>query len=695
LYPKKPILFLFLIYTIGIYFSFGQVQKDTISISEIVLNSSPIKNKILDAAYSAAIVSDMDFHKTDGITLTPVLNKIPGVFMQQASLSTNRISIRGIGARAPFGTNRVKAYLNSIPLTSGDGETVIDAIDLGAIEKLEIIKGPNATSFGSGLGGVIHFRARQTPNLESFGTITSTYGSFGLMQQHLSAGYSDSNSNLFTSFSDLQTDGYRDNSAFSRKTINCIGTQKIAVHGSLSFLGIFSRLKAFIPSSLNEEDYTNSPEKAAPAWAAAQGFESLDKYRFGLGYEQQIKEKWTLNTSLFSSFIENYEARPFDILQDKTNSFGLRLHINYKDYLFSIPYSCSLGTELLTEKYQYALFKNDYLSQPGQGSIQGDQFSEVLQNRCYANYFLQMEVWLLQNFKLEAGMAFNSTQYTIENIFQANSDSQKDNYSFGTVWTPRLGLSYNMVKGKNIYVSISKGFSIPSVAESLTTEGQINTDLQPEIGWNYELGFKGNWFENKMYTALTFFSTQIENILVARRTAADQYVGVNAGSSAHPGVEFLINYTLFDTSHFQLNPYFSAALNYFTFKDFVDAKGNYSGNNLTGVPDKQWSLGLDVNLKNGIGFYMSYLHVGKIPMNDSNTKYSQEYAVLDIKAIYSFTLFKRCKTEFHAGINNALNEKYTASILPNAVGFGAALPRYYYPGNPIQYFGGFSLSYSF
>ena len=236
---------------------------------------------------------------------------------------------------------------------------------------------------------------------------------------------------------------------------------------------------------------------------------------------------------------------------------------------------------------------------------------------------------------------------------------------------------------------------MPSVAETLTPEGQINTELNPEMGWNYEIGFKGNWFENKVYTELTFFSTQIENLLVARRTSDDQYVGINAGSSSHPGMEFLVNYKLVETLQFQITPYFSATINNFKFKDFVDAESDYSGNELTGVPDKQWSLGLDVNTKKGFGLNVSYLTIGKIPMNDSNTKYSEAYSLLDIKAAYLFTILKVLKTELSAGINNALNEKYAASILPNAVGFGRVSPRYYYPGNPINYYGGFSVAYVF
>lgn len=350
---------------------------------------------------------------------------------------------------------------------------------------------------------------------------------------------------------------------------------------------------------------------------------------------------------------------------------------------------------MAAEKYNYTLYRNLYLSQPGQGSLEGDRFSTIEQNRNYGNYFLQMEVWLLKNLHLETGIALNTTNYSLEDVFKPNSTTQNKTFTFGGIWSPRIGLSYKVGKGKNIYTSISKGFSVPSVAETLTPEGQINTDLKPEIGWNYELGFKGNWFGNQLYTELTFFSTQIENVLVAQRISDDQFVGINAGSSSHPGVEFLVNYKFFQSSKFQITPYFSGAINNFKFKDFVDRGNDYSGNQLTGVPDKQLNFGLDVNTKKGVSVSMSYRIIGKIPMNDSNTKYSAAYSLLDVKANYIFTILKVLRTELNAGVNNALDEKYAASVLPNAVGFGAAQPRYFYPGNPINYYGGFSITYIF
>ena len=163
---SKNILFFFLFFN-GIVYVFSQVKKDTIVLPEIILDASPIKNSLQTAASAVSVISSAAINKIDGIILTPVLNTIPGIFMQQGSLNTNRITIRGIGARSQFGTNRVKAYLDGIPLSSGEGETVIEDIDVASIEKIEIIKGPNSTSFGSGLGGVIHLFSRETPVLES------------------------------------------------------------------------------------------------------------------------------------------------------------------------------------------------------------------------------------------------------------------------------------------------------------------------------------------------------------------------------------------------------------------------------------------------------------------------------------------------------------------------------------------------
>lgn len=673
---------------------FGQVKKDTVSLSELVLMNSPIRNSIQHSAAAVSIITEKEINQTDGVILTPILNKIPGVFMQQGALNTNRITIRGIGARTQYGTSRIKAYFEGIPLSNAEGETALEDIDLEVLGGVEIIKGPNSTSFGAGLGGVISLRAKQLDTATSFGKTGTTFGSFGLTKQILSAGYSDSQSSIFANYSNLQQDGYRDNSDYNRQSLNLFGKQKLSKKTTLSFFGITTRLKAFIPSSISETAFNAKPESAAATWLAAKGFESYDKLLAGIGFQHQFSEKWSADISLFTNLKNAYEARPFDILEEKTNALGFRAKVNYAASLFSLPNTISVGTEFMTENYGFSLFKNLYQSHPGQGSIQGDRFSEMEQKRGYWNGFVQMETKLSNKFNLESGLAFNTTHYSQQDVFLGDENT-KQKYTFGTVWSPRLGLSYKIDNSKNVYVSLSKGFSIPSVAETLTAEGQINTDLKSEKGINYEIGFKANFLEKKLYTELILYSTQINNLLVARRIAEDQYVGINAGESSHKGIEFLLNYKFEPNSNIQLNPYFSATINRFEFKDFVDNDKDYSGKLLPAVPNTQFNFGLDFVSALGLNFNASYRLTDKMYLDDANSKETAGYQLLDVKAGYAFFILKKVKMEINMGVQNVLNEKYAASVLPNAVGFGTTPARYYYPGNPVNYYGGFNVVYAF
>ncbi|SHL79612.1 iron complex outermembrane recepter protein [Flavobacterium flevense] len=673
---------------------FGQVKKDTVSLSELTIMNAPIRNSIQHSAAAVSIITEKEINQADAVILTPVLNKIPGVFMQQGALNTSRITIRGIGARTQYGTAKIKAYFEGIPLSNAEGETALEDIDLEVLGGVEIIKGPNSTSFGAGLGGVINLRAKQLDSGASFAKTATTFGSFGLTKQIVSAGYSDSQSGIFANYSNLQQDGYRDNSDYNRQSLNLFGKQKLSEKSTLSFFGIATRLKAYIPSSISETAFKTKPESAAATWLAAQGFESYDKLLAGIGLEHQFSKKWSADLSLFSNFRDAYEPRPFDILEEKNSMLGFRAKVNYKASLFYLPNTISLGTEFMTENYAFSLFRNLYQSSPGQGSIQGDQFSEMEQKRGYWNGFIQMETKLSDKLNLESGLAFNTTNYSQQDVF-LSGENPKEKYTFGSVWSPRLALSYTIGEAKNVYVSFSKGFSVPTVAETLTPDGKLNTNLQSEKGVNYEIGFKANFLDKKLYTELIFYSAQIKDLLVARRVAEDQYVGINAGESSHKGLEFLLNYKFRPHSNIQLNPYFSATINRFEFKDFVDNDTDYSGKLLPAVPDTQFNFGFDVVSDTGFNFNASYRLTGKMYLDDANSKETSGYQLLDVKAGYGFFILKNVKMEINLGIQNALNEKYAASVLPNAVGFGTAPARYYYPGNPVNYYGGFSVVYAF
>ncbi|WP_339610975.1 TonB-dependent receptor, partial [uncultured Planktosalinus sp.] len=631
---------------------YSQSVKDTTSLSEVLILSTHITKKLQETAMAVSILSESELQQTDGVILTPLLNKTPGVLMEQGALNTNRITIRGIGSRSQYSTNKVKAYFEEIPLTNAEGETVIEDIDLETLGKIEIIKGPNSTTYGSGLGGVITLFGKLVADTTSFAKAGVTVGSFELVKQNYSAGIGLNKGSVFTNYSNLQSEGFRQNSAYKRKSFHIQASYDFGTKHSLTYLGVFTRLKAFIASSLNLEDFTDQPEAAAANWAAAQGYESYDKLLMGIAHTFRLSEKWNIQSSLFLNSKDAYEPRPFDILDDTSSGLGFRVKINYKNQLFSFPFEASLGSEYLNEKYSFSLLENLYQSVTGEGSVEGEEFSNIKQKRTNATLFLQMETRLSERLLLEKGVSFNETRYTLQDVFQQSQNPEKQSYTFGNIWTPRVGVSYKLARGKNIYASVSSGYSVPTVAETLTPEGQINTNLLPEKGINYEAGIKFNWFRNALYTEINVFSTQIKNLLVARRVAEDQYVGINAGESSHQGVEFLINYKYYTSSGIQFNPFISGNINHFKFKEFIDDEEDFSGNQLTGTPKYKWSAGLNILSSKGLSLAVLYNSVGEIPLNDANSLYSDSYELLNIKSTYSFKVHVNFLMELNVGINN-------------------------------------------
>lgn len=673
--------------------TYAQTETDTTKLSEVRLYAT--NNTYQNTASSVSVISAKELSQTDGVILTNTLNKIPGVTMQQGTLNTNRITIRGIGARSQFSTNRVKAYFDNIPLTNGEGETVIEDIDMETLGGLTILKGSNNSQYGSGLGGVILLKSKDETNQSSFAKTATLLGSFELWKQTLAVGISNETSALNVTYNHLQNEGFRANSHYNRHSVNLTGKHQLNDKSSLSFIGIFTKLKSYIPSSINETDFLNNPEVAATNWAETEGYESYDKVLLGLNYDVEFSSKLSLATSVFGTYKNAYEPRPFDILEDNTNTFGLRSVMDYKAKLFSYPIKFSFGGEFLTEDYTFSLIENLYQSQPGNGSIEGDAFAKANQKRQYVSLFLEQITEINSKLFVEVGLSFNQTNYSLKDEFEPTSNNSRQRFSFENVLSPRLGLSYKVAPNQNIFVAISKGFSVPSVAETLTPEGEINTDLKPESGWNYEVGYKASLFQNKLSTELTLYSTQIRNLLVARRIAEDQFVGINAGESSHKGIELFVKYRANIGKYLEVTPYFSGSFNHFRFKDFVDADNDYSGNKLTGAPNYQWQTGVDLQSTFGWSLNVSMLNMGKMPLNDANTLFSSSYAITNINAKYEFALIKQVTAELSAGVNNLFDKNYAASILPNAVGFGAALPRFYYPGNPLNVYAGVNLVYGF
>ncbi len=690
---KFLLTFLFALAFATIFAQAPETRDTVYHIPVVVVKGTPIRDTLKNIPAAVNILDKIQLSQNDQTIITPIINQIPGVYMQQGALNTNRITIRGIGSRSQYSTDRVKAYLDGIPISFAEGSTVIEDIDINVLESVEVIKGPVSSIYGAGLGGVINLYTIDPD--ENRITLGSTYGSFGLSKTAINGNFKLENTSFLIGYNHLQSDGFRENSNYDRQSLTFKANHRFNEKNEISFLTNLTRLKAFIPSSINETNLRENPEIADGNWGRAQGFESYDRMVTGLSFTHRFTPRLRNTTSVFTQIWDAYEPRPFDILDEETWNVGARTIFNYDFAIFGRPAELAFGSEYIREYYEGATIENLYQDFPGQGSVAGAKITQQEQVRENINVFAQQRLRLTEKLAMEAGVNFNSTSYDLSTILAPGDVDQSGNYRFDPILSPRLALTYRLSPEKSLYATASHGFSVPGVAETLTPDGLINTDLKPETGVNYELGLKADWLDRKLYTELAVYTIQVSNLLVAQRVGDDQYVGINAGRTAHNGVELLLRYNAVLGDGWILRPYASAALQYYTFQEFVDDDQDFSGNDLTGVPDKTLNLGLEVFSPGGFRVSVNHLYVGLIPLDDANTAYADAYHLLNMKVAYKLKISRSLDIQFHVGVNNILDANYAASVLPNAIGFGGNAPRYFYPGNPRNFYGGMTVGFGF
>ncbi|MES2487929.1 MAG: TonB-dependent receptor [Bacteroidota bacterium] len=668
-------------------------------IQPLIISSYHINDSLLNAPASVSILSRYDLQRNNNSDITPILNTLPGVFMQSGGINTNRISIRGIGARTPYGTNKIRAFYGSIPLTSGDSETTIEDIDLQMLNNVEIIKGPLSSVYGAGLGGAILLEPQHQTNEQSHAMASSTFGSFGLQKNTINYGYSGKGGSLNLSYHNLNTDGWRNNSAYRREGITLAGDVFRTDTGTLTYFGNYTYLKAFIPSSVNLDTYTNNPQAAAPTWAASKGFERYKSWMGGLAYDWKVTDFLSNSTSLFASSKQNYEPRPFDILTQDNMAWGARTQFKGSFDIGAKQVNFIAGAEYFNDGFTGGTYQNLHQDNNGNGSLEGERLTGSEQQRNFINVFAQARVHLAKKLEVQAGVNYNKTNFDLDNTYPLeNTLSQQ--YSYKGIWSPQVSLIYQPGTLQTLYTTVSRGFSMPAIEETLTPQGTINPDIKPESGYNFEVGYKAYWLGKKLYTEISAYSMQVNNLLVAQRVGDDQYVGVNAGKTLHQGIEVTVKYVKELGKNWTIQPYAAASMGHYEFKEFLNSGVDYSGNDLTGVPKNKINAGISLAMPFSLYLTADYYYVDSMPLNDANSGYADSYNVLNVKLGWSQLLFKGqygngLLLNLSAGVNNITDTRYASMVLVNATGINGAAPRYYYPGLPVNYYGNVSIAYNF
>ena len=171
-------------------------------------------------------------------------------------------------------------------------------------------------------------------------------------------------------------------------------------------------------------------------------------------------------------------------------------------------------------------------------------------------------------------------------------------------FTPRVALDYNFNDGSLIYATVARGFK----AGGYNTFGAGNPEFQPEFVWNYEVGAKANFLDNRLRTAISAFHMDYKNLQQSLfqpdpDSNLQLIVISNASSATINGVELEIDAAI--TPRLSLRTsgsWLDATYDELTSGDTLypelgdlnsagDRVRDLSGNRITRVPEFQFSIG--------------------------------------------------------------------------------------------------------
>ena len=120
-----------------------QALDSVVGLEEVVLEAQRAGVSPLGVVPSE-VVTEQALALQNPIDFAGALNQVPGVYFLSGALNTNRITIRGVGARTGFGTNKLRMYYNDIPVTDGSGFSTLEAFDLEDLGSIRVVKGPKS-----------------------------------------------------------------------------------------------------------------------------------------------------------------------------------------------------------------------------------------------------------------------------------------------------------------------------------------------------------------------------------------------------------------------------------------------------------------------------------------------------------------------------------------------------------------------
>ncbi len=439
------------------------------TLQEIIVTASRIEEPAEDVTGSVTIITSEDIKRSNAKDITDVLRTVPELNLVQNGGPGKEASVilRGGDSR------HVLVLIDGIRVNSPTtGSFDFSGILLEDIERIEIVKGPQSTVYGSeAMAGVINIitkKARKTGielGLEagSYGTYSPSISLFTNSPSHslrLTGSYY-STDGISAASAGSERDGY-ENTSFSG-TFSLKPSERIDLTISTRYSDDRTELDGFDFMTMRAADDPNYVQRGERLLASIsmrtlfiEPWEQIIKF-------SQSEEK--LRGSDPDTFFNNYTIKTLQ--RELSWQNNLYLHDNY---------TLTAGIDL---RYEDAI---------NEGNFDESRDSHA--------FYMNNKIILLKELIINAGLRYDHYELT------------------GNRTTYRLGVLYNIKPlDARLRVNYGTGFRAPSMNE-LYYPWYGNTSLKPERSSSWEAGIEKNFFSERLLLSLTYFREDYKDLIV-------------------------------------------------------------------------------------------------------------------------------------------------------------------------------------
>lgn len=621
------------------------------------------------------------------VNLDEALASIPGVYVANRYnyAVDSRVAIRGFGARANFGLRGVKVLLDGIPQTLPDGQSQITNIELGAIDRVEVLRGSTSSLHGNGSAGVLAFATDLSSPTPFQQVARVTGGSFGLLKLQSRTSGRIGRAAGMLSLSRLTTDGTRQWSAAEVRQLN--GAVDYALSDATTAqvrVNLADVPRAENPGALTLAEYLVNRDSGAAVNQRRRADKLTTQNQLSLTLRRTPREDEQYQVSVYGTTrdVRNaLAAAPPGVPASSNASIYATLDRAFYGVRASgvrplgagpraATLTAGLDAQRMTDDRRNRRATAGRPTTPATDTLLLYQIEDVASVGPFAQLAWPVRGKLL----VSAGGRYDWVRFLAEDRFLADGDNSANRAM--PAWSGHLGLTVTESPAFAPYVNLSTSFETPTTTElQLRADGLggFNPDLGPQRTRSFELGARGALVAGRVNWNVAGYLARVSDAIVQFAELNGRAYFRNAGRTNNDGLE--LGASALVVPGVSVN----AAYTYsrFRFADYRQQRvaagrvvvDTLDGNYIPGVPLHFLRTGLRSSLPFGLTLDADHTWASQLVADDLNaiTVPDWGHGVLNARVAGTARL-GGTRLEPFVGVQNALNQGYVGAVTVNGAG---------------------------